>query len=265
MVVDSHCHASALWFEPVETLLHQMDRNGVAQAVLIQIRDELDNAYQQDCLRRFPGRFASVVSIDASRADAADTLKRLADDGATGVRLRIAEPSPGPDKWALWRLAAALGLGASCPGSSAAFASPEFAALVESLPNLPIAVEHMGAAAAPDADAAAAGLRRRVLDLARFPNVHLKLHGVGELSPRRRGLLSPAQSPFEPATPPILREALQRFGAGRLMWGSDFPPVAGREGYANALNWPCAMFADLPRQDQDAIFGDNARRVFRLP
>ena len=27
------------------------------------------------------------------------------------------------------------------------------------------------------------------------------------------------------------------FGVGRMMWGSDFPPAAGREGYGNALRW----------------------------
>ena len=70
-IVDSHCHVSPLWFEPVETLLDQMDRNGVAQAVLIQIRDEPDNTYQQNCLRRFPGRFASVAKATTSRPSAA--------------------------------------------------------------------------------------------------------------------------------------------------------------------------------------------------
>ncbi len=35
--VDSHCHASVHWYEPIETLLHEMDRNEVDQAVLFQI------------------------------------------------------------------------------------------------------------------------------------------------------------------------------------------------------------------------------------
>jgi predicted TIM-barrel fold metal-dependent hydrolase len=30
----------------------------------------------------------------------------------------------------------------------------------------------------------------------------------------------------------------EAFGASRIMWGSDFPPVAGREGYRNALQSP---------------------------
>ncbi len=46
-IVDSHCHVSPVWYEPVETLLFQMDRNEVAQAVLVQMLGQYDNAYQQ--------------------------------------------------------------------------------------------------------------------------------------------------------------------------------------------------------------------------
>jgi hypothetical protein len=37
--------------------------------------------------------------------------------------------------------------------------------------------------------------------------------------------------------PPFMTMAYDVFGASRMMWGSDFPPVAGREGYRNALQW----------------------------
>ena len=56
MVVDTHCHALPYWFEPVEILLHQMARNGVDKAVLIQINGIYDNSYLVECMRRFPGR-----------------------------------------------------------------------------------------------------------------------------------------------------------------------------------------------------------------
>ena len=134
MIVDSHCHASPVWFEPVESMLFQMERNGVAQAVLIQARGQHDNTYQQLCLKRFPGRFASVVAVDGTQPDVARVLESLVREGATGIRLRFAQSSPGPDKWALWRIAASLGLAASCVASSAQFASPEFAELVARSP-----------------------------------------------------------------------------------------------------------------------------------
>jgi hypothetical protein len=75
MVVDSHCHASQVWYGRVESLLHEMDRNAVERAILIQIIGENDNSYQQECMRRFPDRFASVVHVDAAAASAARALE----------------------------------------------------------------------------------------------------------------------------------------------------------------------------------------------
>jgi L-fuconolactonase len=56
--------------------------------------------------------------------------------------------------------------------------------------------------------------------------------------------------------------AYAAFGAERMLWGSDFPPVSGREGYANALRWPREHFAALPAPDQAALFGGTAQRIY---
>src|SRR5580658_2361802 len=96
--VDSQCHTSPVWYEPVEALLEQMTRHGVAQAVLIQMLGQFDNGYQQECLKRFPGRFASVAMVDPNEPRALTLLQRLAEEGASGVRLRPTARSPGPDR-----------------------------------------------------------------------------------------------------------------------------------------------------------------------
>src|ERR1051326_1563872 len=93
-IVDSHCHAALGWDEPVEVLLHQMDRNGVEQAALIQINGQSDNSYQTECVRRYPDRLRSVVIVDTSRPDAPAVLERWVAEGATGVRLRPDVRSP---------------------------------------------------------------------------------------------------------------------------------------------------------------------------
>ena len=69
-IVDTHCHVSQVYYEPVEVLLFQMDRAGVDHAVLIQMREEYDNEYQFECERRYPGRFASVMLVDHNSPDA---------------------------------------------------------------------------------------------------------------------------------------------------------------------------------------------------
>ena len=118
-IVDAHCHASPLWFEPVEPLVFQMDRNGVAKAVLTQVLGQFDNTYQEECLARFPGRFASVGAVAAGAEGAADEVRRWADRGMAGLRLRPEARSPGADPLAVWRAAAERGLAISCGGASA--------------------------------------------------------------------------------------------------------------------------------------------------
>jgi L-fuconolactonase len=75
VVIDTHCHASPYWFEPVEVLLDEMNRNGVDQAVLIQIAGQYDNSYLIECMRRFPGRFSVVALVDTNRSDAPERLE----------------------------------------------------------------------------------------------------------------------------------------------------------------------------------------------
>jgi L-fuconolactonase len=262
-IVDSHCHVSPGWYEPVESLLFQMDRYGVAQAVLIQMQGQFDNAYQFECTRRYPGRFAPVVLVDAARPDATEILVRLAADGASGVRLAPGTRSPGPDPLAIWRAAADLGLAVSCGGTAADFASEPFAALVTALPNLPIVLEHLASVSQPDRDGAEHAARVAAFSLARFPNVYLKVPGLGEFC--RRALPVSETEPFVQPEPRLLDEALRAFGSHRLMWGSDYPPVSAREGYGNALRLPMNRVAALPDvtdDDLQRIFGDTARSLF---
>ena len=76
-IIDTHCHTSRYWYEDVEGLLHHMDRNEVAQAVLIQCMGAYDNTYQTQCVRQYPERLVSVVLIDAARDDATEALERV--------------------------------------------------------------------------------------------------------------------------------------------------------------------------------------------
>jgi predicted TIM-barrel fold metal-dependent hydrolase len=56
----------------------------------------------------------------------------------------------------------------------------------------------------------------------------------------------------------------EAFGPERMMWGSDSPPVSGREGYENALRLTLEEFASRSERDRALIFGGVARAVFGL-
>jgi L-fuconolactonase len=102
----------------------------------------------------------------------------------------------------------------------------------------------------------------RVLALARFPNVYVKIPGLGEFCDRAMPVTEPY--PFVQPIPHLLGMFYDAFGPSRLMWGSDFPPVAMREGYGNALRLPMEQFADKSEEDRVAIFGGTALEVFKF-
>ncbi|MBT5872281.1 MAG: amidohydrolase family protein [Candidatus Latescibacteria bacterium] len=260
MIVDSHCHTSPYWYEPVESLLYQMDHNGVEKAVLIQLGGQFDNTYQSECVRGYPDRLTSVVIVDSSRTDACELLEREAELGAVGIRLGPDVRSPDEDPLVLWKKVDSLGLSVSCAGRKESFASSDFADLVEQFPTLQIVIEHLGNVNQPEGGTPQEQILEQVFGLARFPNVSIKIHGLGEFAAK-----DPTAAygfPFENPLPALLPAAYDAFGAERMMWGSDYPPVSGREGYSNALRWTKDQLADLSIAESQQIFGGVAERIF---
>ena len=260
LTIDTHCHASPFWFEPIEVLLFQMNRNAVDKAALIQHRGQYDNRYLLECAARFPGRFAVVAMVDTTRPDAPDTLARWAAEGVVGVRLAPMERSPGSDPLAIWRKASELGLVVSSLGAHEEYASDEFRKVVQELPDLTIIIEHLGyvgtGAQSPYVP------YRKILSLSQHSNTYMKVPGFGEIMARPM----PARSPtFDLSTvPPFIDMAFEAFGADRLMIGSDFPLSAAREGYANVFSHLREYLSRRSVAEQGAIFGKTAASLFKL-
>ncbi len=260
--IDAHCHASPLWYEPVEVLLFQMDRGGVEKAVLTQLLGQFHNDYQQECVKRFPTRLASVGAVDPQALDAPQQVRKWAGRGMVGLRLRPDARSPAGDPFAIWRAAAEAGLAISCAGPTALFLSEGFAELAAAFPHMPFILEHLGGWVRPDCDRSDASWQA-ILALARFANVSMKIAALGQLAPRPISQRLPEAPPIlDDAEGARLIQALDAFGSARLLWGSDFPVVSSREGYGNALAWTRALFADRPPAEADAIFHGNAQRIF---
>lgn len=257
-IVDTHTHASPHWFEPVETLLHAMDVNGVAQALLVQFRGNFHNEYLFDCVRRFPQRLAACVALDVTAPDAPVVLESLVRKGAKGVRFWIhREGDVAPDS--LWQKANDLCLPLSVIGTEEEFGSDEFRRLVAAFPGTRVVIEHFGRAGRDELPPYTRF--RRVLALAEFPNVFMKLGGLGEICHRPSRF--PASNPF-PLVPPFAKMAIEAFGPRRLMFASDFPPVTYREGYRNALNGLRDHLSFLSADDQAWIFGGTALSTWNI-
>ena len=266
VVIDTHCHISLNWFEPVEILLEEMTRNGVDQALLTQFFGVYDNSYLVESVKRFPGRFGVIALVDVNDPAAPQHLEALSEQGVQGIRFNTAMRSPGSDPLAVWRKAAELGMIASVMGSVEGYADAEFEGIVKGLPDLKIVIEHLGGVGAffgpGRADQAVPyQTYKAVLELAKYPNTYMKIPGLGEFCARPM----PFQQPFPFVdVPPLVEMAADAFGVERCMWGSDFPPVAAREGYHNALEFPRERMQARGQSDVDWVFGQAAASIWKF-
>jgi len=131
------------------------------------------------------------------------------------------------------------------------------------LPELPVVLEQLGGTSAADTSDELRAARVRSFKLSRYQQVYLKIPGLAEFEPRA-ATLDNEQIPIDlDAAGRVLATVLEHFRPERLMWGSDFPVVASREGYDNALNWCRKLMLDLAGSAGDAVFGATARAVFR--
>ena len=258
MITDTHCHAGHNWFEPIETLEAVMDRNGVDGAVLIQHGGTYDNDYLFKAASTRSGRFKVVVLVDPDDADPLGALTRLCEQGAAGVRLFPKGTFAHVDKLEMWRRAGELGMVVSAMGSCADFAGDDFTRIVDACPDTEIAIEHLAGVKPEDEPFTEF---EKALKLAQRPNTSIKVPGLGEIARRPARLLP--QCHFEEA-PPFFEMTLEAFGPQRMMWGSDFPPCAGREGYANALSGVRNHSAFAHGDDVEWILGKTAARIWRF-
>jgi L-fuconolactonase len=265
VIVDTHAHASLYWCEPIEVLLFQMNRNGVDKTTLTAMNgltDEKYNRYVIECARRFSGRIAPVLVVDTERSDAPKMLKRWAKEGAEGFRWEVTTRSPGKDPLAIWKTCAELGLPVSCQGHKKEdFADDAFRKLIKALPDLTFIIEHLGKAK-PD-EAAPYPIYKKTLTLAKFPNVYIKVGGLGEICERP----FPFHDPFYTVegVPPFVKMAYEAFGPSRMMWGSNYPPSSKLEGYGNTLRFLDEHLDTFcSKEDKQWIFGKTALTLFKF-
>lgn len=259
MIIDTHCHAGRNWFLPIESLEFEMDQAGVDHAVLIQHGGTYDNNYLFDEAAKRGDRFKVVVLVDPEDSDPLGTLEKLAEQGAAGVRIAPdGEFNALSDVTQIWRKAGELGIAVSSIGDAKRFSADSFKRLVDSVPDTQVVIEHLagvGITDPPYSDYESA------LELSTRENTTIKVPGLGEITPRPPRLLPEFR--FD-NIPPLFEMALDAFGASRMMWGSDYPPSAGREGYLNTLNGVRDYPAFANGDDLDWILGKTAARVFGI-
>ena len=94
-----------------------------------------------------------------------------------------------------------------------------------------------------------------IAELAKSPNVACKFSGLLNCA-------SPGAGADE--LRPYAAHVLGSFGAERVMWASDWPPLELAADYAAWRRVSLALLAHLAASDRDAILGGNAARIYRL-
>lgn len=244
---------------PPEVLLGHMDQAGVDRAFLVQHHLYGDqNATVLDALKRWPDRFVGFAYLGAfDRPDAPDQLERLIAAGMTGLKVEIASTRrlrsdfrfDGERERRVWerlnqlRRPLVLDLNDSPLEDVVAIRR-----LMEEFTHIQVVICHVGGARGEiwQERALLAKHPRGWVDLAALP---LFLDADGEY-------------PY-PRAQELVRWTVETFGADRVMWGTDYPPLLNCGTYRQLLDWVrrhCHFLTDVQRNQ---ILGGTAERFLQ--
>jgi L-fuconolactonase len=236
-----------------EMLLDLMKANGVSRTVIIQvIHYKWDNSYLADVLKRYPQQFRGVCRVNPEDPAAPDHLSKLTEEqGFRGVRL---SPSANPDgDWIkgplmppLWKRCAHLKVPMTVLAPVTRL--PEIMPLIEQNPELTVVIDHMA-----DSPLAQPEKLDLLLALAKYPKVYVKLSHMWSIS--KQGY------PFADSAAQVKR-LYGKFGAKRLMWGTDWPISQRQVTYPQAVE----LFRDhldvFQGEDRDWMLGKTVQQVW---
>jgi L-fuconolactonase len=144
--------------------------------------------------------------------------------------------------------------------------------LARAFPDTTIIVDHVGGvlgigAYAGRRDEIFAQWRTSIAELARCPNVYMKLGGLGM---RTNGFdfhardLPPASQDLATAWRPYVETCIAAFGVERSMFESNFPVDKGSCSYAILWNALKRLASGYSAAEKKALFHDTAAKVYRL-
>ncbi len=239
-----------------DLLTARMNGAGVSKAVLVQFAHVhgYDNSYVVDVAAEHPERFVAVGVIEANDPNVSATMNRWADRGAAGFRLTGANRGAPPD-WvmvpAVWETATQLEL-PLCIHFNVENRAEGIPRLHEMLSrfekDVVVVLDHAGNP--PFSQGPPSYGLETILDLERYPKLYLKFSTVNF----RR--MDEANVDLEP----IMRRLIDRFGANRIMWGSDSPNSPGD--YGDLLGRMQKTMASFSQIEEDWIMGETARTVY---
>jgi L-fuconolactonase len=236
-----------------------MDRHGVRAATVVAHLDAHDPENNERSFRRaaeFPDRFKILANVHLNRPDARAQVQALIGrPGLAGVsymppwEASVEWMNPGP----LWETIAEAGLAVNF--KLPAFQLPRLRELASHYRETPFMLCHLAHPVMNDHTENPHWIE--VLRSSDAPNIYVKASGFGYYSRRRW------EYPYLDVLP-YLRQLAGAYGAGRLMWGSDYPPVLSYMTYRQSLEIVRTHGAFLTETEREEILGGTAARLFGL-
>jgi predicted TIM-barrel fold metal-dependent hydrolase len=129
----------------------------------------------------------------------------------------------------------------------------EARALADAFPSTRIILNHTGLPSDRSPEGIV-GWRAAMATLAGAPNVAVKISGIGQ----------PGQAWTAAANREIVLTTIDLFGVSRCMFASNFPVDSLCGSFSQIFGGFQEIVADFPAHDQDALFADNARRIYAI-
>jgi predicted TIM-barrel fold metal-dependent hydrolase len=125
--------------------------------------------------------------------------------------------------------------------------------LIKAFPNVRMILVHAGMLTARTPEAIN-DWRAALTAMAAYPNLHVKLSGIGMYS----GGVTPQQARQ------VIRDSIQIFGIERTIYGSNFPLEKLHASYADFFGHYRVVMSEYPEADQRKVFHDNAVKFYRF-
>jgi L-fuconolactonase len=237
---------------------------GVTSTVVVQTITEPEETPELLMLAATSELVAGVVGwVNLEAPDVADAIAALRQlpggDRLVGIRHTVLT-EPDPDWLArpavLRGLAEVADAGLVYDVVAAGQQLHAAVAAAAATPQLTFVLDHLGN---PDVDSGVdESWEKTFRAFAALPNTVGKFSGfLGDLPPGRADLAGSLLRPH-------YEIAMESFGPGRLMFGSDWPVSTMHVGYAGVCSAARALTADLSETDKSAIYSGTAQRIYGL-
>jgi len=237
-------------------------QNGVGASVVVQTVTVPGETPELLALAATSDLIAGVVGwADLTAAGLADRIAELSNgpggNKLVGLRHQVqSEPDP---RWltradVLRGLAAVAGAGLVYDLVITAGQLPAAARAAAAVPGLLFVLDHLGKPAI--ASGSAQPWERDLRRLAALPNTACKLSGLVTEADWTRWQVADLR--------PYAEVALDAFGPGRMMFGSDWPVCTLAASYGEVLQTARDLTGHLSDAEREAIFAGTATRVYRL-